>query len=360
VVIRHRNELPQPAVGHLHGGHTPHASDGYPTDLILPVGATGRFTAATVWRGLVGFHLIHDDEEAALGLPSGDRDIPLMITDRAFAADGGLLYPALDLTMTHTPGVSADYVNGVTGDVILVNGAPWPVLHADAVRYRLRILNASNARNYRLALRPPPPGGRGLVQIGSDGGLLAAPLAHDSIDIVPSARYDVVVDLSRYRPGTTVDLINLLGTGPTTNVMRIQIGRALADDATVPTRLSDLAPLDPTRAAITRTFLFQNAGHRRLDHQQQSLRPQPRRCHLPPRRHRNGDSSPTSTTRSTSISTSSTSSPATTPPLAPTTRAGKTPSNYTPPKKSKSPPASPTTQAATPSTATTSNTKTWP
>ncbi len=127
------------------------------------------FTAASVWRGLAGFHLVHDDEEAALGLPDGERDIPLMITDRAFAADGTLLYPALDASMAD-PEVSTSYVNGITGDVILVNGAPWPVLHADAVRYRLRILNASNARNYRLALHPP--GGAGLVQIGSDGGLL--------------------------------------------------------------------------------------------------------------------------------------------------------------------------------------------
>jgi len=300
-VIRHRNELPQPSVVHLHGGHTPPESDGYPTDLLLPVGGgdmpmsmagmpadpaasiiTGErdyiypldqraatlwyhdhrmgFTAATMWRGLAGFHLVHDDEEAALALPAGDRDIPLMITDRAFAADGALLYPALDPTMTHTPGVTAPYANGVTGDVILVNGAAWPLLEAEAARYRLRILNASNSRNYRLALHPPPPGGGGLVQIGSDGGLLTAPLAHDAIDIMPAQRFDLVVDFSRYRPGTTVDVVNLLGTGPTTSVMRIQIGRAVADDSTVPTRLSAIEPLDPTRSAVTRTFLFQNIG----------------------------------------------------------------------------------------------------
>ncbi len=301
-VVRHRNELPQPTVVHLHGGHTPHDSDGYPTDLLLPVGTTDYppastagmpadpladivtgeraytfpfeqraatlwyhdhrmgFTGAGVYQGLAGFHLVREDEEQALPLPGGDRDIPLMITDRAFAADGSLLYPALDPRMAHSPGVTAAYANGVTGDVILVNGAPWPVLEAAPVRYRLRILNASNSRNYRLALDPPPPGGGGLVQIGSDGGLLTAPIDHDHLDVVPAQRFDVVVDLARYRPGATVDLVNQLGTGPTAQVMRIQLGAGTRDEATVPARLAVVEPLDPSRAAVTRSFLFQNSG----------------------------------------------------------------------------------------------------
>ncbi|WP_052069211.1 hypothetical protein [Streptacidiphilus albus] len=99
-------------------------------------------------------------------------------------------------------------MDGVLGDVVLVNGAPWPVLHADWARYRLRILNGSNARRCSLALDPQPPGGGGLVQIGSDGGLLARPLAHDSIDLAPAERFDAVVDFSRYPAGTQVRLVN--------------------------------------------------------------------------------------------------------------------------------------------------------
>ena len=53
-------------------------------------------TAQNVWRGLFGMHLVHDDEEDALGLPSGDRDLPVAICDRSFAADGSLLYPPVD------------------------------------------------------------------------------------------------------------------------------------------------------------------------------------------------------------------------------------------------------------------------
>ncbi|MGW4498260.1 multicopper oxidase family protein [Micromonospora sp. NPDC004336] len=255
-VVRHRNTLPHPTVVHLHGGHTPADSDGYPADLIMPAGGTtaapaghdghghhhgghppGRVsvgerdytypmrqraatlwyhdhrhghTGVAVWRGLAGFHLVHDEEEDALRLPTGDRDLPIMIADRSFAADGSLRYPLVDPNL-RTPGVTEPYMNGVLGDVILVNGAPWPVLATDRARYRLRLLSASNARRYRLALDPPPPGGGGVVQIGGDGGLLRHPVRHDELDISPAERFDVLVDFSRYRPGTRVRLVNRLG-----------------------------------------------------------------------------------------------------------------------------------------------------
>jgi spore coat protein A len=112
-VVTHRNDLPVPVAVHLHGGHTPADSDGYPTDLILPMGRRDytyplRQRAATLWyhdhrmdftgpqtyKGLAGFHIVTDDEDDALGLPKGDRDIPLMITDRAFDEDGSFRYPA--------------------------------------------------------------------------------------------------------------------------------------------------------------------------------------------------------------------------------------------------------------------------
>ena len=101
VVVRHRKELPVPTVAHLHGGHTPADSDGWPLDLLLPVGNTAGwarhgmvgdlaagereyrypmtqraatlwyhdhrmdFTAPAVYHGLAGFHLVRDDEEDA-------------------------------------------------------------------------------------------------------------------------------------------------------------------------------------------------------------------------------------------------------------------------------------------------------
>ncbi|MES9604408.1 multicopper oxidase domain-containing protein [Actinomadura sp. NPDC000929] len=157
VSVRHRNELPVPTVVHLHGGRTPAASDGYPTDLVLPdgwpdavqgghgmhgmPGGVGGarsmhdpravpsrltrdyafpldqrptllwyhdhrmdFTAPAIWRGLAGLHIVRDDAEEALGLPSGPRELPLMIGDRAFHADGTLAYPSLDPALRTEPG----------------------------------------------------------------------------------------------------------------------------------------------------------------------------------------------------------------------------------------------------------------
>ena len=296
-VVCHHNRLPVPTVTHLHGGHTPADSDGYPTDLVLPcretTGATAHvhsgaaiahgsreyryplrqraatlwyhdhrmdFTGVSLWRGLAGFHLVQDEEEAALPLPRGQHDIPLMITDRAFAADGSLRYPAVDPSHLHVPGVLPGYMQGVLGDVILVNGAPWPVLEAEAVRFRFRLLNASNARRYRLALDPPPPGGAGLIQIGSDGGLLERPVPHDEIDIAPAERFDVVVDFSRYRVGDRITLVNRLGSGVTGQVMRIHLVRRGRDDSDLPAQLARIEPLRPAEASNTRTFVFRNGG----------------------------------------------------------------------------------------------------
>ncbi|ANN17297.1 copper oxidase [Amycolatopsis orientalis] len=295
-VVRHRNELPVPTVVHLHGGHTPADSDGYPTDLVLPLSgwdtghaghgmadARARITngerdyvfpmrqrAATLWyhdhrmdftgpavyQGLAGFHLVRDDEEDALGLPSGERELPLMIADRSFDEHGAFAYPSLDRTLRTTPGVESAYVEGVFGDVILVNGAPWPVCEVAAVRYRIRVLNASNARRYDLALDPPPPGGGGFVQIGGDQGLLDAPRAHDHLPLGPAERYDLVIDFGRYPVGTEVALVNRLGTGPTAQVMRFVVARRAADESRVPAKLGEIAPLTREQATTTREFSF--------------------------------------------------------------------------------------------------------
>src|SRR5690606_11532527 len=107
-------------------------------------------TGPAVWRGLAGFHLVVDAEEESLGLPAGANDIPLMICDRSFDSAGAFRYPARDPSLTGAPGVTEDFMDGVRGDVVLVNGAPWPVLEVTASRYRFRILNASNARRMEL------------------------------------------------------------------------------------------------------------------------------------------------------------------------------------------------------------------
>ena len=287
-VVTHRNELPVPTVVHLHGGRTAAEHDGFPTDLLYPVGFRGPmtghdmggtvthgardyvysteqagatlwyhdhrmdFTGPAVWRGLAGFHLVHDRAEDALGLPSGERDLPIMITDRAFNSDGSLSYPSRDPSLLGVPGVEEPYTGGVLGDVILVNGVPWPHARIPAGRHRLRLLNASNARRYRLRLDP----GLALVQIGADAGLLHRPVVHDALEIAPGERFDVVVDFGVVPAGQHIVLRNEFGDSGTDQVMRFEVLEAGPDPSRVPDVLGP--DPDPAPAAVTRSFVFGN------------------------------------------------------------------------------------------------------
>ncbi|GCE28491.1 spore coat protein A [Dictyobacter alpinus] len=302
-IIRQMNDLPVPVSTHLHGGHTPPSSDGHPMDFLLPVDPSpfqasltdgqmkqfmspsglGRslhmhmqqskeyvypntqrattlwyhdhrmdFTGAQVYRGLAGFYLIRDKIEDELPLPKGDHEIPLMLTDRSFNADGSFFYPSLDPTLKTTPGVLGKYYNGMIGDTLLVNGAVQPFLEVSATKYRFRLLNASNARVYQLELSSR----QSFVQIGSDGGLLPAPAARQTIRISPAERFDVIVDFSQYPVGSQIVLKNLLGEGQTTDIMRFDVVRRAKDDSLIPKTLAPFEALNPANASVTRTFQF--------------------------------------------------------------------------------------------------------
>ncbi len=292
VSVEVENRLTVPTVVHLHGGHTPADSDGYPTDLILPADGAVQWTsrrttgvrtvgrrdyryplqqrASTLWyhdhtmdfagpnvyRGLAGFFIVGDEQDDSLPLPRGDHDLPLMICDRAFAADGSFRYPALSPAQ-RSPGVQTSYMAGVLGDVLLVNGVAWPRHEVDGTQYRLRLLNASNARRYQFALDPPPPTGSPFVQIASDGGLLAGPVPRDSVTLASAERAEVIVDFGTYPVGTHVTLVNRLGTGSTVPVLQFAIVRAAPTTTSIPPVLSVIEPLQPAQARVTRTFAFQ-------------------------------------------------------------------------------------------------------
>ncbi|MFD3499213.1 multicopper oxidase family protein [Streptomyces sp. NPDC058678] len=320
-LLRVANKLPVPTSTHLHGGVTPPESDGYPTDLLLPAGAAGRrdwtasmahhghgdhaahgdgkapegwtfsrerreyeypldqpaatlwyhdhrmdFSAPQVWRGLAGFFLVTDDAEEALPLPKGERDMPLMLCDRSFEEDGAFRYPSLDPTLTGEPGVRAAYDAGVLGDVQLVNGAPWPILEVEAAHYRLRLLNAANARRYRLRLEADGSKGAPFVQVGSDCGLLERPVTHTTLTLAPAERFDVVVDFSGFEDGTTVRLVNTLEDGGMRDVMAFRVRRTGAKDgASVPARLVRQRWVERREAVGERQFDFrstkEDGGH---------------------------------------------------------------------------------------------------
>lgn len=318
IVVRMHNRLPVPTSTHLHGGVTPATSDGYPTDVTVPAGYTAPVDAATqamssgaghgpmtgpgaggpdpqvwtvsrefkdyeypieqrsamlwyhdhrmdftgpqVWRGLAGAFIVRDEQEEKLGLPSGDKELVLVICDRAFAANGGILYPSLDATLIDHAGTKAEYMSGVMGDVILVNGAPWPVAKVANTRYRLRLLNACNARPYNLELHETSGDNHAsFVQIGSDGGLLAEPQPLTSIPIAQTERFDVIVDFSKYPVGATLVLTNSLGEGPAGQVMQFVVDREENDRSTsLPSRLApDFEVRTKRQSTTTRQFDFQ-------------------------------------------------------------------------------------------------------
>lgn len=254
VVVRQVNALGREVNVHLHGGKVPWRDDGHPS-LGIPAGAarvygypnrqdafTGWYhdhvhhaSAEQIYRGLAAFYLLHDELEEDLDLPRGRYDVPLMIQDKSFNQDGSLRY-------------ARDVNTGFLGDTILVNGAVAPRLAVARRRYRLRLLNASNARQYELALSD----GSAMTQIASDGGLLPRPLRRTNITIGPAERIDVVVDFAEARAGAEIVLRNMIGGGARGVVMRFDVARRRSsEDFRVPRRLRPLERIPAPR--VTRT-----------------------------------------------------------------------------------------------------------
>lgn len=149
-------------------------------------------TARNVWRGLAGMWIIDDELEAGLPLPSGERDLPLMIVDRSFDRHNQLTDP---FTNRRPP------ADGIAAHTVLVNGAHMPYHRVAAARYRLRILNASQFRSYNLFLSNGAP----LIQIGTDSGLMPRPVRRGEVTIAPAERVELLVDFAA-AAGESVEL----------------------------------------------------------------------------------------------------------------------------------------------------------
>lgn len=250
------NRLSTPAAVHLHGGEVPQDSDGHPLDVITPGGSRvyrypNRQPAATLWyhdhahhleaeqvyRGLSGFYLIDEPDSE---LPSGEYDIPLSLRDAVFTDGGELLWEMGGFRRRNT---------------VLVNGAVQPVHTVARRRYRLRLLNSSNERTFRLRID-----GAEVVQVGSDGGLLRKPVRRTEFPLSPAERVDVVVDFGRFGDGSTLTLSNVDGKADVdTNLLRFVVaGDRVRDDSVVPARLAGAAaiPALPTGAVPTRRVVF--------------------------------------------------------------------------------------------------------
>ena len=209
---------------HLHGGNTDPANDGGPKDTFLPGNAfTYRYgntqeaaglwyhdhalgiTRLNVYAGLAAGYLIRNGDDPGDGsrLPGLPWEVPLVIQDRMFNANGTFNYPPNANPTTPRPWAPEFF-----GDVATVNGKIWPNLNDDRGKYRFRVYNGSNARFYNLNLKSSGGTTPTLFQIGSDGGLLNAPVPLTKLLLGPGERADLVVDFAAVRAGTKVRLTN--------------------------------------------------------------------------------------------------------------------------------------------------------
>jgi len=207
VRIHLHNELAQPTVTHWHGLHVPANMDGHPQYTIQPNEILvyefevlnrasmniyhphpHEMTAQQVYHGLAGALFVHDEEEAALELPSGEYEIPIVIQDRRFDEDNQLVYA----------GHMRDRMMGFYGDRILINGHVDFQLDVASRAYRLRVLNGSTARIYKLAWDDGTP----ITVIGVDGGLLEKPEVKPYVMLAPGERLDVWADFSGRAEGS--------------------------------------------------------------------------------------------------------------------------------------------------------------
>ena len=201
------NSLDEPTVAHWHGFTIDTANDGNGDALVVPGKSfdyaftvrnrAGLYwyhphphgaTAAQTYRGLFGLIAVEDDEELALRraleLLPGETEVPLVLHDRHAAVPDRYAPSAEDL------------LHGWYGDEVLVNFTAQPYLDVTARRYRFRVLNASNARIYRLGLRRDDGGAMPFLLIGTDGGLLERPLAVGELFLAPAERVDLLVDFA--------------------------------------------------------------------------------------------------------------------------------------------------------------------
>ncbi len=267
VGVRFSHDLPETSIVHWHGLHVPEKDDGHPR-FVIPKGQTYTYdftvrdragtywyhphphgrTGPEVYRGMAGLFIVSDDEEQALGLPSGEYDIPLVLQDRRFDSNNQLVY---------LQNGRMEQMTGFLGNTMLVNGQPDFVLPVGTRPYRLRLLNGSNARIYKLAWEDGTP----LTVIGTDGGLLEKPIQKAFVTLAPAQRVELWMDFSQVPVGTCLRMLSLTHGAPggqsTFPVFTVEVARKEKSDARLPERLSTIVPYreqDAANAASPRTF----------------------------------------------------------------------------------------------------------
>lgn len=206
-----KNQLPAESILHWHGLHVPSKMDGNPMyainhgetfvyefEILNRAGTywyhahTHSVTAKQVYSGLAGLIIISDQQEQALDLPRGQYDVPIVIQDRSFDSNNQLQYS----------GHMMQRMMGFLGDKIMINGQPDFVLPVEKRSYRLRLLNGSNSRIYKLAWDDGTP----VTVIGTDGGLIERPETMPYVMLAPAERRELWIDFSDKAIGSELTL----------------------------------------------------------------------------------------------------------------------------------------------------------
>ncbi|GAA4886903.1 multicopper oxidase family protein [Serinicoccus chungangensis] len=263
--LEHSHESGLVLSTHLHGHASLPEYDGYADDRTIPGYAkeyvyendqpartiwyhdhATHLTTRNVYSGLAAQYHIRDEAERAL-LPQGEFDVAMTLSDIMFESDGRARFDDKD----HS---------GLWGDVVLVNGQPWPVMKVKRRVYRFRVLNASISRSYRPYLST----GDAVHMVATDGGLMPTTRSVTTWRHAPAERYEFLVDFSRYAPGTQVNLLN--SSNPknvdfdhTGKIMAFQVVDDPVDTSdptwrTIPTSLvgSEAMSLTPSQSVKTR------------------------------------------------------------------------------------------------------------
>ena len=241
VTINFHNELEHETCTHWHGLDIPDPADGHPKDA-MPAGGTYTYDfivrnrAGTYWyhphpdmmtgeqayRGLAGYFIVTDPAEQALELPRGAQDIPLCLQDASF--DGGNQF-------TYSPNMM-----GFFGSTLLVNGNPDVTIPVSTRAHRLRVLNGSQSRIYKLAFDDGTP----VVAIATDGGMLEDPLELPYVIVGPGERVELWADFTDKSVGDVVTMETLsfsgagAGQGEVHDVVRFEVTTEEAETITLP------------------------------------------------------------------------------------------------------------------------------
>jgi len=225
VTLNVTNALPDLTTTHWHGLHVSPANDGGPHSLIYPNTTwSPSFTvldrASTFWYhphgqgltdyqvslGAAGMIIVRDPLEAALDLPRtyGVDDIPLILQAKAIVDGQIMVHTGLD-------------------SIILANGVrdAWKEVPAQVVR--MRCLNGSSERTFNLGFS----NGMGFHVIGTDGGLLNAPVLLDRLQLMPGERAELLVDLGTMQ-GQAFQLMAFNSELPNGIIGAAQVGNGMA------------------------------------------------------------------------------------------------------------------------------------